>query len=296
MRWFPLARQECKALVSSKGVWLLALVLPLWTYRPAYRTWNELGPDMTIGFVQHSAAFVLPLAAIALGYRAIVGDRSSGSLRFVLGLPLTRRDVLLGKLVGRTVGIAIPVGIALAVVTVVGVVRFGLFSPLRYLAVLVVTFAYLAVLVSIVVSVSALAGRAATAAATLFVGLLVVFETLWQLLAPMLYSRLTGTPVNLYDPPADGRLFLIDRLAPSRAYNTVTNWLLEAGNSAGFHNSVISDLEPNVSSNVLVVDNTFEPGAVPLYLHEAGGLVILAAWGLVPLSIAYYRFDRGDLA
>ncbi|MFP8952035.1 ABC transporter permease subunit [Natrialbaceae archaeon A-arb3/5] len=296
MRWFPLAREECKALVSSKGVWLLAVVFPLWTYRPAYRTWDELGSDMTIGFVQYSAAFLLPLAAIALGYRAIVGDRSSGSLQFVLGLPLTRGEVLIGKLVGRTVGIAIPVGVALAVVTVIGVVRFGLFSPLRYLAVLLVTFAYLAVLVSIVVSVSALAGRAATAAATLFVGLLIVFETVWQMLGPMLYSRLTGTPVNLYDPPADGRLFLIDRLSPSGAYNTVTNWLLEAGNSAAFHGSVINDLEPNVSSNVLVVDNTFDPGTVPLYLHEAGGLIILAIWGLVPLSIAYYRFDRGDLA
>lgn len=296
MRWYPLAREECRTLLSSKGVWLVALALPLWTYRPSYETWNELGPDVTIGFVQFAGGVVLPLAAIALCYRTIVGERTSGSLKFVLGLPLTRGEILVGKLVGRTVGIAIPTMLALGIVTVAGVVRFGIFSPLRYLAVLAVTIAYLGVLVSIVVSVSALAGRAATAATTLFVGLFVVFEVLWQMLSPRLYARLTGTPVDPYDPPAEGGLFLLDRLAPSGAYNTVTNWLLGTGNSAWFHTGVISDLQPDTSSNVLVVDNTFDPGTVPLYLHEAGGLLILAAWGLVPLAVAYYRFDRGDLA
>lgn len=297
MRWVPLAREESKALVRSKGVWLLALALLPWTYRPAYHTWEALGADMTIGFVQYSAVLMLPLAAIALGYRSIVGERAEGQLKFVAGLPLTRGDILVGKLVGQTVSIVIPVGLALALVTVAGVVRFGLVSPLRYLAVLAATLLYLAVLVSIVVSVSALAGRAATAAATLFVGLLMAVETLWQqMLVPALYSRLTGTAVNPYDPPADGRLFLLDRLSPSGAYNTVTNGLLGVGNSAASNGSVINDLQPGTSVNILVVDNTFEPGTVPLYLHEAGGLVILLVWGLIPLAIAYYRFNQGDLA
>lgn len=296
MRWYPLAREECTALLRSKGVWLLALALLPWTYRPEYETWNALGPDMTIGFVQYSAGLLLPLGAIVLGYRTIVGERTTGQLRIVLGLPLTRGDVLVGKLVGRTVGIAIPTFLALGVVTAAGAVRFGLFSPLRFLAVLVVTFAYIAVLVSIVVSVSALTKRAATAAATLFIGLFLLFETFWRNLSPGLYARLTGTPVDPYDPPADGGLFLLNRLSPSGGYNAVTNWILDTGNSAAFHGSVVSALQPNVSVNVLVVENAFDSGAVPLYLHEAGGLVILAVWGMVPLAIAYSRFDRGDLA
>lgn len=296
MRWYPLAREECKALLSSKGVWLLALALLPLTYRPEYETWDALGPDMTIGFVQYSAGVLLPLAAVILGYRTIVGERTAGQLKVVLGLPLTRGDVLTGKLVGRTVGIAIPTFFALVVVTVAGAVRFGLFSPLRYLVVLVVTLAYLAVLVSIVVSVSALAGRTTTAAGTLFIGLVLLLETFWRDLSPVLYARLTGIPVDPYDPPADGGLFLLNRLSPSGGYNTVTNWILGTGNSAAFHGSVVSDLQPGVRVNVLVVENAFDPGDVPLYLHETGGLVVLAAWGLVPLAVAYFCFDRGDLA
>lgn len=50
-----------------------------------------------------------------LGYRAIVGERESGSLKFLLGLPHTRRDVILGKLIGRvsTVTVAVLVGFAI---------------------------------------------------------------------------------------------------------------------------------------------------------------------------------------
>lgn len=296
MRWYPLAREECKALLSSKGVWLLALALLLWTYRPSYDTWDGLGPDMTIGFVQFGAGLLLPLAAVVLGYQAIVGDRTSGSLKFVLGLPLTRGEILAGKLVGRTAGIAIPASLSFVVVTVLGAVQYGFFSPLRYLAVLAVTLVYVTVLVSVVVSVSALVERTTTAAATLFVGLILIFELAWQFLSVTLYSRLTGVPVDPSNPPAEGGLFLLARLSPSGAYNTVTNWILDVGNSADFHNSVLQERQPNVNTNVLVVETTFDPGTVPPYLHEAGGLLVLAAWGLVPLAIAYYRFNRGDLA
>ncbi|TYT61170.1 ABC transporter permease [Natrialba swarupiae] len=296
MRWYPLAREETKALLRSKGVWLLALVLLLWTYRPSYVVWNELGPDMTVGFLQYAGGIVVPIAAVILGYRSIVGERASGSLKLLLGLPLTRGEILLGKLVGRLAGIAIPAFLALGIVTVAGVVQYGLFSPLRYLAVFAVTALYFLALVSIVISVSAIVRRTTTAAATLFIGFILILEIFWQMFVPGLYSRLTGVPVNPYDPPAEGGLFLMDRLSPTGAYNAATNGILDAGNSAWHHSSAISVLRPGHSSNALAVGEAFDPGTAPLYLHEAGGIVILVAWIVTSLSIAYLRFDGGDLA
>lgn len=291
IRWYPLAREECKAIVTSKGVWLLAVVLLLWVYRPTQLTRDELGSDVTIGFVQFSTV-LLSLAVVLLAYRSIAGDRATGRLKFVLGLPLTRGEILLGKLVGRTAGIAIPTFVAFVVVTAVGAVQYGLFSPLRYLGVLAVTFAYIVVLTAIAVGVSATVSRTITAAAVLFVGLFLP-DFAWNRLSISLYSSLTGTAVNPYDPVADGKLFLLARLMPSNAYNTATNWLLDVANSANHHDLVLSDLQPDVRTNALVVDTTFT--SVPWYLHEAGALAILAVWGLIPLSIGYYRFNRGDL-
>ncbi|MEY7851249.1 ABC transporter permease [Natrarchaeobius sp. A-rgal3] len=296
MRWYPLAREEARALLRSKGVWLLSLALLVWTYRPSYDVWNELGPDMTVGFLQFAGGLVVPVAAVILGYRAIAGERASGSLKFLLGLPLTRGEILLGKIVGRLAGIAVPAFLALGIVTVAGVIQYGLFSPLRYLAVFAVTVLYLLALVSIVISVSAIVRRTTTAAATLFIGFVLILEIFWQMFVPGIYSRLTGVPVNPYDPPAEGGLFLMDRLSPTGAYNVATNGILDAGNSAWHHPSVISVLQPGRSSNALAVGEAFDPGTAPLYLHEAGGIVILVAWIVIPLSIAYYRFDEGDLA
>ncbi|MFC6964192.1 hypothetical protein ACFQJ8_21500 [Halocatena marina] len=44
-----------------------------------------------------------------------------------------------------------------------------------------------------------------------------------------------------------------------------------------------------------VVEATFEAGAVPLYLHEISGLVVLLLWLIVPLGLARYHFERRDL-
>jgi ABC-type transport system involved in multi-copper enzyme maturation permease subunit len=60
------------------------------------------------------------------------------------------------------------------------------------------------------------------------------------------------------------------------------------------YSQVLTALQPNVSTNAFVVEATFSPETVPLYLHESLGLVVLFAWFVVPLAVARYRFTRGD--
>lgn len=93
MRWFLLARKEFRAVVTSKGAWLLALLLVLGGYRPSYIGWDALGTDITVAYIQNAVRVLLPLGVLLLSYQSIVGERTSGSLKFVLGLPLTRTDV-----------------------------------------------------------------------------------------------------------------------------------------------------------------------------------------------------------
>lgn len=294
MRWSPLARKECRAVATSKGVWLLAGFLVLWGYRPSYVGWDALGANMTVGYVQVAGTAVLPLGVLLLSYQSVVGERTSGSLQFVLGLPLTRTDVLVGKVVGRTAGIAGPVCVAFGVLGVVGLVDHGLFDPLLFVGVVVVTLVYVAVMVSVAVAVSTLASRTVTAAAAVFGGVFLPFVLFWTPLATSAFTRLTGVPVDAFDPPAAGLLFFLLRLSPGGAYNVVTNWLLGVGNSADTYSQVLTKLRPNVSTNAYVVEATFPPDAVPVYLHESLGLGVLLAWLVVPLAVARYWFTRGD--
>jgi ABC-type transport system involved in multi-copper enzyme maturation permease subunit len=294
MRWSPLARKECRAVATSKGVWLLAILLVLWGYRPSYVGWDALGANITAGYVQVAGTALLPLGVLLLSYQSVVGERTSGSLKFVLGLPLTRTDVLLGKVAGRTLGIAGPLCVAFLVLGVIGFVDHGVFNPLLFAGVVLVTLGYVCVMVSVAVAVSTLASRTVTAAGAIFGGVFLPFVLFWTPLVTAVFTRMTGVPVDAFNPPASGPLFLLLRLSPGGAYHVVTNWLLGVGNSADLYSQVLTQLQPNVTTNVYVVEAAFPPSSVPLYLHESLGVVVLLTWFVVPLAVARYRFTRGD--
>lgn len=295
-RWFPVAQMESRALLESKGVWLLAALLPVWTHRPDYRVFGAIGTDMTVGYLQYAVTLVLPLAVIFLGYRAIAGERESGSIKFLLGLPLTRRELFTAKVVGRTVGIAIPTFLGLGITVIVGLLQHGFFSPLRFVAVLAVTLLYVVALISIVLSVSAIVTRPISAAGVLVIGLFVGFELFWDVIAQGVRNYLQELDLIGSQTTTDGVFFLLMRSSPTGAYNVVTNWILGVGNSADQHNQVIRDLQRDGTTSAYVVETTFHSGDIPIYLHEAGGLIILLIWIVVPLIIGTIAFTRGDYA
>lgn len=294
MRWAPLARKEARAVATSKGVWLFAVLLVPWGYRPSYVGWDGLGANITAGYVQVAGTVLLPLGVLLLSYKSIVGERVSGSMKFVLGLPLTRTDVLLGKVVGRTAGIAGPVSVAFLVIGGIGLIDHGMFDPFLFLGTVVVTLIYVGILVSMAVSVSALVDRTVTAVSAVVGGLFFPLVLFWTWISTTVFTRVTGTPVNPVDPPASGPLFFLFRLSPAGAYRVVSNWLLGVGNSADLYSQVLTDRQPQTFTSAYVVETTFPPGEVPIYLHESIAMLVLLAWFVVPLGLARYRFTRGD--
>ncbi|WP_264556269.1 ABC transporter permease [Halocatena marina] len=294
-RWFPLARKEARTLLTAKGPWALAVLLVLWGYRPSYAGWDGLGPDITAGFVQIAGSYLLPLGVLLLSYQSIVGERTSGSIKFTLGLPLTRTDVLVGKVLGRSAGITIPVTAAAVVLGLIGLVRFGLFSPLLFLAILLATALYIVVLVAVATAVSAVTSSTVRATGIIVGIVYLVLTIFWKTASGMIYSNLSGRAADTFNTSADGLLFALLRISPGRAYRVLTNWLLGVGNSGAGYDSVIMKLQPRIGVNVYVVEATFEAGAVPLYLHEISGLVVLLLWLIVPLGLARYHFERRDL-
>lgn len=122
---------------------------------------------------------LLPIIGTMVGYKAIVGERESGSLKFLLGLPHTRGNVVFGKLLGRsvTIAIAVIVGFALG-----GVAFFALtdsFAVIDYIAFTGMAMLLGIVFVSIAIAFSS-AIRSSTIATWGAVGLAVLFIFLWN--------------------------------------------------------------------------------------------------------------------
>lgn len=289
MRWFPLARKEFRGIVRYKGTWLFTVLLVYFGYRPSYDGYRGIGTDITIAYIQNFATLLLPLGVLLLSYRSIIKERRSGSLKFPLGLPLTRTDVLLGKIAGRTAGLGVSVLVACLALGGYGLVRYGLFSPLRFVAVVLTTLVYVLVLVSIATAISAVTRRAITATAGIFAVVYLPLFAFWTVIVNWANNTFMRSAVDpqAFDP--DGPYFLLLRLAPGNAYTVLTNWMLDVGNATQGYVGVLQESQYSMPTVETALQNP------PIYLHEAGGLLILAVWAVVPLGLAWVWFTRGDV-
>ncbi len=87
-----------------------------------------IGPtslELTITSLVSLTIYLVPLIALLLGYDSVVGERERGSLDLLLALPITRRELLLGKYLGLAGALTLATAGGLAGVAGLLVWRFG---------------------------------------------------------------------------------------------------------------------------------------------------------------------------
>ncbi|UVE52215.1 ABC transporter permease (plasmid) [Haloferax larsenii] len=109
-------RRDLRRMVQNKVVWGAVLLLAA-VYLPSVRPPSGSSPPIEV-FLNRAGydlvTYTVPVS-VAIGYNAIVGDRTQGRLRTLFGLPLTRHDVFLGKALSRVILTAVPVVVVLLV-------------------------------------------------------------------------------------------------------------------------------------------------------------------------------------
>jgi ABC-2 type transport system permease protein len=176
------ARKDLADAGRSKVLWAVTLLVLLFTAGTtgAIVGATDRAPREVFGLALQLAAAALPVVALMLAKGAIAAERDSGSLRVLLSLPPSRRDVLLGKLVGRTalMLVATLVGGAATGLVVVGLLggELGLLAPfVGFLGLMSVAFVGLGIGIS---AASATDGRATAFA----VGAYMTLVGLWNLI------------------------------------------------------------------------------------------------------------------
>jgi ABC-2 type transport system permease protein len=234
--------------------------------------------------------FIVGLTALLAAYGAVVGERASGTLKLLLSLPHSRLNVVLGKVLGRTTVVVLPVLVgflvaALAFLATGGTVDFLTFTPLVFLTLLLV-----AAFVSLAVGISAAAPseRRATLGA---VGTYVIFALFWapigqglRRIVDLVLRELPG--VEPLSAGAGVKLTLaVKLLNPLRAYETLVASLYSSPLQgrlvlAGFRER-------------LVVQQTFD--GLPVYLSDPAVALVLVFWVVAPLAYGYALFRTDDL-
>ncbi|WP_313692076.1 ABC transporter permease subunit [Halorarum halobium] len=284
-----LARKDVRDASRSRTVWALTAV---------FTAFALLGVSLlavvgaggatalqAVGALTLPSVLLVPLAAIVVGYVAVVGESRDGSLKLLLGFPVSRAAVLAGKLLGRTAVVAGSIAVAFAVAGVLGVALYGGFSAVRYAAFTLATVGLGVAFVGFAVGVSAAVdtrGKALAAAAGAYF-LLVLF---WQPLVAGIYYVAAG---DLPGATVPSWYLFLERLSPTMAYQVLVEATLGVGASA----SIFSLRPPGAATAPLA--EQLGTDAVPAFLSPPVAVVVLGLWTVVPTLLGYLRFRRRDL-
>ena len=281
MSWAAIARKDFQDAARSKALWALSALFVLFMAGMAYvftllgnaggQGSAELESIGLLVFLVTPVTLLIPITGLVIAHKAIAGEVESGSAKFLLSLPHTRRDAVVGKVVGRSavMCLAVLVGLVVAAVVVVGL--YDSFDPAAYVGFSLLSLLLTAVFTAIGVGLSALttdSGRATILA----IGFYVVFELVWDVVPAGANYLLNGSFFPTGVPPE--WYLLLNRIPPSAAFTTAVNQLLPGDYGA---------LAP------------LFPEGVPLYLSEWAALATLLAWLVVVPAIGYWRFDAADL-
>jgi ABC-2 type transport system permease protein len=275
-----IARKDFQDARGSRALWLLTGLFVLFA---AFMVWAfdefEAGgagadPDLAalgfFDFLAASAALFVSITALVVAYKAVAGERDSGSAKLLLGLPHSRRDVVLGKVIGRGVTMAIPVVLGFTVALGLAFVLLGSVNLVDYALFVGVTILFALAYVSLMVAVSTSVSTTSRASALAF-GVFVVLELVWGLVATGAVYLVNGfsLPATIAQYPE--WYFGITSLAPSTAYQSAVAAVVDA-NSAGLL-----------------------AGSDAIYLEPWFGFVWLALWATIPVALAYGKFTQADL-
>lgn len=297
MSWRVVARKDFEDSIRSwwiiglSALFLVLFVVPAYLVADgvggavAQQTGEQISSDAFINLLSTFIAFVIPLIAIVLAYASIAGERDSGTLKLLLALPHSRRDVVIGKVVGRSAVIVLPILLGFLAAAVV-----FLITPVSLEVGNYVAFALLSALLGIVfvsLSVGISAAAASRRQAMLGnVGLFAMFSLFWGSFAEGLVSLLSEYTDIGFETLVQLQL-AVRLLNPVDSYQSLSA-ILWTGDALGARLSLFGGgLARRVYAQAL------DP--LPAYFSDPVVAIVFLAWLVAPPILGYLAFRDADL-
>lgn len=276
MTWSVVAWKDFQDAARSRALWALSILFVLLSALVSYVFGSVLAGDGEVDFLgligalQSPMTLFISIIALLIGHKAIVGERESGSLKLLLSLPHTRLDVVLGKLVGRSVVLWLAIALGFVTGTVVWFVVGGTGSLATLGIFGVLTLVYGVAYMSVAVAISA-ATKSGSRATAIAIGFWFIFQFLWGVIIIALRFVSEGFELApVFTEPTPTWAAFLQSLSPSSAYSTGTTTLIPGAREAA-----------NLGDS--------------MFATSWWALLVLLLWIAIPTALGYWRFNEADL-
>jgi len=198
-----IARNDLRETRQSKILWLLGATIMLGFGALTYAAGEFLSSGFDLYLDVLTGVFVLlaPLIGVAVGYKAVIAERESGTIALLMSLPHSRVELVVGKLLGRFVVAGALLGFALVGSGVVSLAVYPTFDFSGFvgfsLLVLFYTFTFVALATGFSMALSS-SRRVIGAAFGAYVLLIMLWNQVVDVLVLILFRF---RPSGLADPP-----------------------------------------------------------------------------------------------
>ncbi|NHN43530.1 ABC transporter permease subunit [Halorubellus sp. JP-L1] len=277
--WRLVARKDVRDSIRERhlhigaGLFTIVGLIAGFVYADSYDpTYVDQPGVQFLGVLVGVSLFLVPITALMLAQGRIVDKRSRGELVVLLGMPFSRRDVVVGSLAGRAAVTAAVVACLFAFATGVAALMLAPIPLARLVAALVVFAAFGALFVSIGTGISAaVAGTTRAAVGAVGVYLFFVFRLhniVWELLVKGVYGA---------DNVPRALMPVVAQLGPFAALR-----------------NVVVGIYPPIAGAFGYFGGP-PPTDITLFATPSVGVLVLALWATVPLYLGLQRFEGADL-
>jgi len=258
------------------------------TQRQAARMARErLTSDAFLSSLTTITRLLVPLTAIVVSYAALVGERESGTLKLLLSLPHSRASAVLGKFVGRSGVVAVPVLLGFVVAAPVFPITGVPFEAVGFAAFALATALLGVVFVAVSVGTSA-AAPTSRRAVVFIVGLYALFTLLWGQFSSAVFRQVQNY-ADLSQVASVKAFLVLRHLNPVRTYESLVASVGPTGELAA-RTSLLGGFNGQLAAQILR-----QNGGLPVYLTDAALVGYLLLWIAVPLALGVLAFERLDL-
>jgi ABC-2 type transport system permease protein len=297
MSWQAIARKDFQDSVRSWWILGLSAIFVVLFTVPAYflaqeigglvaqETGEQLTSDAFIDLLSSFIAFFIPIVAIVLAYASVAGERDSGTMKLLLSLPHSRRDVIVGKFLGRSGVIVLPILLGFLAAAFVFLITPVSLEFGNYVAFALLSALLGVVFVGLAVGISA-AAETRRQAMLGNVGIYVVFTLFWGSFAEGLVNLLDEYTGLEFETLAQIQLATL-LFNPTEAYQSLAA-ILWTADALGARLAVFGG---GIAAQIY--GQALDP--LPAYFSDPVVALVFLAWLVVPAVLGYLVFREADL-